>query len=285
MRPMIFSLLLALTAPALSAPSVADAQAAQGDVDGLLARARAIYDRAAEPELSYDVLGRLLIYRQALAELENGLARYGSDARVMQQRNFYRGAIAEVLAATGGTAEAQAIVSLALPSASELHTANPNNLTYAYDYARLLRTRVTMGMAARQHGTVREDALQVVALFEQVLVSDPRSYEFRRLLAVDLDNAAEIARIVGDVSGADPMSQRALDLFREMAVELPDDRRTQGSLLIALIRRAQTLRSLPLLDEADDQIAAMRTRGLLTERYANMPGLVSRLRAEFAGGN
>lgn len=285
MRPMFLALLFALTAPTLSVPTMANAQAAQEEVDGLLARAQAIYDRAAAAELNYDVLGRLRIYRQALAELEGGLARHGGDNRVMAYRNFYRGAVAEALAATGGIAEAQAILRVAIPSALQLHAANPDNLGFSYDYARLLRTQVQIAMAAGQYGAVREDSLQVVALADQVRASNPQSYEFRRLLAVDLDNAADIASRLGDASAADPLSLRALNLFREMATELPDDRRTQGSLLIALIRRAQSLRSLALLDEADAQIAAMRTRGLLTERYANMPNLVSLLRAEFAGGN
>lgn len=268
-------------APASSQPAVSPAQA---DDVRFLADVGRIYDTADGPAMVNDHAGRLRIYREVMQRMEAATPAIRATSAWRRMHLFYSVAVATALVDAGDPATAEREIDRLLPQVRDYASRNPADLSMVEATGRLLRAK---GQFAQSRG----DAQAALPLFqalvpvtESLLASGafPNRDYGERSLAIDLDNLANLEARAGNRAEAGRASLRALDLFRALAARAPESRPAQGSLLIALLRRAMNFREIDRLDEAERQIAVMRERGQLTDRYAGIPSQLPAMRAEIA---
>jgi tetratricopeptide (TPR) repeat protein len=257
---------------------------ADGPAAAFLREIYAVYDQAAAERYVNDAPGRLAIYRDVLARMDAAPATVRTDTQHTRMRLFYATAVVSTLGDAGDQAASRRETP---PLVAQLRTAlaaSPNDVTLTEALARLLRVQ-------GQHAQVDGNVADALPLFRETIglnraLIAASSFQDRdyaeRGLAIDLDNLANMEAQAGNRAEADQASQQALTLFRALAERSPASRPAQGSLLIALLRRAVNFGEAAQLDEAETQIRVMRGRGLLTERYAEIERMIPAVREQIS---
>lgn len=269
-------------APLWSQSSVSPAES---DSARFLADVARIYDTADGRAMDNDPHGRLRIYRDVMGRMGAASPAVRATAAWRRMHLFYSIALTTTLADAGEPDLAEREIDALLPQVREFVSRNPRDLSMLEGQWRLMRSK---GQFAQSRGDVQValPIFRAIVPGMESLVADDvfpdRDYG-ERGLAIDLDNLANLEARAGNRAEANRASARALDLFRALAARAPDSRPAQGSLLIALLRRALNFREVDRLDEAERQIAVMRERGQLVGRYADLPSQIPALRAEITG--
>ncbi len=279
----IFCAALLASATLMSAPTVALAQNEAGATDAAataIAASRRIYDEAGAPGMENDSAARLAIYRRALAALDRNPAPLRADPRAVNYRLFLRATVAVHMLDGPEQAAGFAEIERLLPVTRAALAAAPREEDLLIATTQMLRVNVRTGIMARNWTAAAVPARELLTLTRQAVAADANDSFVLRGLAIDLDQLAAIESELGNRAAADQYSAEALDLFRELAAAEPASRPAQGSLLIALLRRAITFSEITRLDQAEAQVAAMRARGQLEGNYVNMANAIPDIRRE-----
>jgi hypothetical protein len=157
-----------------------------------------------------------------------------------------------------------------VPLARTMLRRSPENHDLLVSLAQLLRYQTTGLIAKGDYLSALIPGREGLELVRAAVALSPDDNFKRRSLAIDLDNLAAAEAKVGNQFEANAMSLEALGHFRILAKAEPNSRPAQGSLMIALIRRATAQGEPALIDEAVKVAEGMRTRGFLVERYLTM---------------
>jgi tetratricopeptide (TPR) repeat protein len=240
----------------------------------------AYYQQGGDPNLVNDTSARLAVYRETLRRLEASPLAVHSDPRYRSTRLFYatmEAVTASQVARNTGPAKIDRLI-------AEARAANQGDRIYSnipYSLSMLLRERGQIAQVAGDYATALP-LYREAADLTQMLINDgvfQARDEAERALAIDLDNLSNMEAQHGDAATANTLSNRALALFRSLAVAAPDSRPAQGSLLISLFRRIVNFQDRSLLDEAERQVAVMRSRGQLIGQYTPVVEGLAEIRA------
>lgn len=260
---------LPVTVPAMAQKTVTNRVQSNASAE-YREQARRIFDEGAAAEVQNDAAARLAIYRRALAQLERAPAAMRSDPLWQRDSIFYRSAIFTHRSDLG---ERDAVLKELPAFLAETRLFASNHKLdddTALSLAEILRLQTNGAIFAGNQREALALAREGVKLVLDVSTRNPNDQFIRRSLAVDLDNLAEIEAKSGLSNAADQSSLAALDIFRDLAKRQPDVRAANGSVLIALLRRAVNFGEPERIEEARAVIATMRSRGQLVERYRNM---------------
>lgn len=282
MRLIFWAALLASAALTL-APAATAAQSEVGATDAAapaITASRRIYDEAGAPGMENNSAARLAIYRRALTALDRNPAPLLADPRAAHYRLFLRATIAVHMLDTPEQAAGFAEIERLLPITRAALAVTPTEEDLLIATTQMLRVNVRTGIMASNWTAAAVPARELLTLTRQAVAADANDSFVLRGLAIDLDQLAAIESELGNRAAADQYSAEALDLFRELATAEPGSRPAQGSLLIALLRRAITFGELARLDQAEAQVAAMRARGQLEGNYLNMANAIPGIRRD-----
>lgn len=285
MREMALALLAAGLAGGVAMPAAAQAQEqaqeqaqdqAQAD---FFEQLDAFYETAGAPALINDAAGRLAIYRETLTRLDAAPAPVRADPRFGRTRLFYEIAIATTMPDAGEIEPGLVEVARLIPAARDFHRANANDHAMTDGLIRLLRVE---GQFAQRRGdrTVALSRFREVLSLTRSLIpanGDVNAYG-ARALAIDLDNLSNMEAQAGNRAEADAASAEAVRLFRILAERDRASRPAQGSLLVALTRRALNFNDQAALNDAERQLELMQSQGMMTPNYAPVRDVLAELR-------
>lgn len=239
------------------------------------------YDSADGPALTNNPVARLAIYQRVMRRMDDAPASIRETPRYRRNRLFYAVAVATTLTDAGDPQRSEREIDALLPQVRAYVGATSTDLTMVDALVRLLRGKGQLRQVANNLSVALPLFREAVPLTQALI--DANSFPNRaygeRSLAIDLDNLANLEAQAGNIAEANDASARALSLFRQLAAQDPDSRPAQGSLLIALLRRGLNFNEVERLDEAERQIAVMRGRGQLIDRYATVAEQLPSLRA------
>lgn len=258
------------------APSAAQAQA-QAD---FFEQLNDFYQTAGTPAFVNDHAGRLAIYRATLARLDAAPAAVRADPRFARARLFYEIAIATTMPDAGETEAGLAEVGRLIPVTRGYLRDAADDAMMTDALARLLRVEGQYAQRQNNLGQALSRFREAIGLTRSLLPADGNDISVygARSLAIDLDNLSNMEAQAGNRREADAASAEAVRLFRILAERDPASRPAQGSLLIALARRAANFGDAGALGAAEQQFAMMETRGMLTPNYAPVRQLLAELR-------
>ena len=261
----------------MTAQPLAAQQQAQAD---FFEQLNSFYQTAGEPQFVNDHAGRLAIYRATLARLDAAPAAVRADARFARARLFYEVAIATTMPDAGEVDAGLAEVARLIPLTRDYLRSASDDAMMTDALARLLRVEGQFAQRRNDLSAALARFREAIALTRSLLPPDGGDISLygARSLAIDLDNLSNMEAQAGNRIEANAASAEAVRLFRILAERDPSSRPAQGSLLIALARRAINFGDAAALAEAEGQMAAMESRGMMTSNYAPVRQLLAELR-------